>query len=142
MAEQPERLRILSIQVTDDFLQTDDIGTLPERYSLLLGMPRPLTGYELAELTAETGMGFVDSGDSRWLRLADTTLDEFVARRHEIQQILDEVVPKAAVFQHAAEATGQAHAESQQAEYFRRRKLMSDLNVELRSELEQDTQPD
>ncbi|GAB3037303.1 hypothetical protein [Mycobacterium bourgelatii] len=137
MTGQAERLRIVSIQPTEDFVQEDEVGTLPERYSLLLGMSRRITSYELAEVTAETSVSFVDSGDPRWLRLADTTLDEFAERRHEIQQIVDDAVSKAAVYQEVAETTGQAHAAAQQAEYIRRRKLMSDINVALRSELEQ-----
>ena len=142
MAERPERLTIVSIRTTDDFIAVDNSGALPEKYSLLLGLSRLLTGYELAELVNDAPVAFFNSGDLRWLGVADTTLDEFAQRRHELQQLLDDVVPKAAVIQQAVETTDQAHAEAQRAEYQRRRTLMSDINKALRQEREQEEQTD
>jgi hypothetical protein len=73
-----------------------------------------------------------------WLGIADTTLDEFAHRRREIQQLLDEVVPRASVIQQAVETTDEAHADAQRTEYERRRTLMSEINKDLRREREQE----
>jgi hypothetical protein len=138
MAESPERVRIISIMTAEDFIAVDESGALPERYSLLVGLSRLLTGYEIAELVNEESVSFFNSGDLKWLGIADTTLDEFAQRRHEIQQLLDDVVAKAAVIQQAVETTDQAHADAQRDEYERRRTVMSDINMDLRREWQED----
>jgi hypothetical protein len=120
MAESPARLRIISIRTTSDFIAVDESGALPEHYSLLVGLSRRLTGYENDELLGDESVSFFNSGDLMWLGIADTTLDEFAERRHEFQQLLDDVVAKAAVIQQAVETTDQAHADAQRDEYERR----------------------
>jgi hypothetical protein len=138
MAEGPERLTIVSITTTEDFIAVDDSGALPKTYSLLVGLSRMLTGYEIAELVDDESVSFFNSGDLLWLGIADTTLDEFAHRRREIQQLLDDVVPKAAVIQQAVETTDEAHADAQRDEYERRRALLTEINNDLRREREQE----
>ena len=82
MAESPKRLRIISIMTAEDFIAVDESGALPEKYSLLVGLSRLLTGYEIAELVNDESVSFFNSGDLMWLGIADTTLHEFAQRRN------------------------------------------------------------
>jgi hypothetical protein len=136
MPDTPPRLYIVSIMEAADSVEVDESGTLPASYSLLLGLSRRLTGYEIAELLDSTVMSFFNSGDLMWLGISDTTVDELAERRSEIQKVLDDVVSRASVLQQAIETTDKAHADAQMVEYDRRRALMSKINKSLKLEWE------
>jgi len=118
-------LNVVSVTFTKDCLPTGDQG-LPLRYSVMLGLSRPISDFELAELD-QIWPGLRDAHARHWLVVPQTTIDNIQARLPEIQTQLGGVEERAAVIESVAETL----AAGDRAEWERRQGVMTEINRSL-----------
>ena len=116
-------LNVVSVQLGKDALPSGDEG-LPATYPVMLGISRPITAYELAELASTDLAG---TGDPMWLVAPQTTVDAVRERLPELQDLLERAAERASAVEHAAEAL----AAGEQDELKRRLGVLSDINRSL-----------
>ena len=133
-----ERLRIVAVNFTGDHMVTDETGTLVDKYTVVLGLSRRWTMYELAELVEDPTAEFFDPGVDKygdmWLGVKNTTVDHLQEQLPRLQALLAEIESKARVIEQAEAVAGEVHAALQRAEFDRRRKVLSDINQSLEPE--------
>lgn len=118
-------LNVVSVTLAKDAIPTVD-GGLPAKYSVMLGLSRPISVYELAELD-RTWPGLGNANDRHWLVVPTTTIDEVQSRLPDLQAQLSGVVERAAVVKSAAESL----EAGERAEWERRQGVMSEINKSL-----------
>src|SRR6478735_2139818 len=111
-------LNVVSVQLGEDALPSGGEG-LPATYSVLLGMSRHVTAYELAEIAS---IGLAGTGDPMWLIFPQTTVDALRDWLPELQDLLESAAERAS----ALEQAGDALAAGEQDELQRRVGVMSD----------------
>jgi len=99
---------------------------LPLKYSVMLGLSRPISDFELAELD-QIWPGLRDAHARHWLVVPQTTIDNIQARLPEIQTQLGGVEERAAVIESVAETL----AAGDRAEWERRQGVMTEINRSL-----------
>jgi hypothetical protein len=116
MTRDIERLRVVSVNFTGDHMVTDETGTLVDKYTVVLGLSRRWTMYELAELlgygsqTAEFFDPGADKYGDMWLGVKNTTVDEIQEQLPRLQDLLAEIESQARVIEQAEAVAGEAHA--------------------------------
>ena len=118
-------LNVVSVTLAKDARPTPDAG-LPVTYSVLLGLSRPISAYELVELGA-VWPGVTDASDRHWLVVPNTTIDEVQGRLPGLQNDLAGVEARAAVVQAASESL----AAGEKAAWARRMGVVSEINKSL-----------
>ena len=119
-------LNVVSVTLTKDCLPTGYEG-LPLKYSVMLGLSRPISDFELAELD-QIWPGLRDAHARHWLVVPQTTIDNIQARLPEIQTQLGGVEERAAVIESVAETL----AAGDRAEWERRQGVMTEINRSLK----------
>jgi hypothetical protein len=118
-------LNVVSVTITRDCLPTGYEG-LPLRYSVMLGLSRPISDFELAELD-QICPGLRDAHARHWLVVPATTIDDIKARLPEIQTQLGVVEERAAVIESSAES----FSAGDRVEWERRLGVMTEINLSL-----------
>jgi hypothetical protein len=123
---------------------TDETGTLVDKYTVVLGLSRRWTMYELAELIEDPTAEFFDPGEDKygdmWVGVRNTTVDDLREQLPRLQALLAEVESKARVIEEAEAVAGEGHAALQRTEFDLRRKVLSEINVLLAPEREPRTE--